>query len=178
VLFKVIRLFSGHPVPSAAKLTFYRPDFYGKSMKTFTQMAMRGPSTWSVADRELMAAYISKVNESPFCIYTHTATAARAYGNPSLVEAALTDLDSTPIDEPLKQTLHMVAKLTREGEVEVDDIRAVLSAGASSEQVEDALAVCFAFSSTARLANAFDFELLSTEGFEAGAKYLLKRGYR
>ena len=29
-----------------------------------------------------------------------------------------------------------------------------------------------------RLADAFGFELLSPEGFEAGAKYLLKRGYR
>jgi hypothetical protein len=27
-------------------------------------------------------------------------------------------------------------------------------------------------------ADAFGFELLSPEGFEAGAKYLLKRGYR
>jgi hypothetical protein len=29
-----------------------------------------------------------------------------------------------------------------------------------------------------RLADAFGFELLSPEGFEAGGKYLLKRGYR
>jgi AhpD family alkylhydroperoxidase len=178
VLFKLVRLFSGHPVPDAAKLTFYRPDFYGNAMKAFTQIAMRCPSTWSVADRELMAAYISKVNESPFCIYTHTATASRAYHDPNKVEAALAELDSAPIDEPLKKTLHMVAKLTGEGGVDGDDIRAVLSAGASPEQIEDALAVCFAFTTTARLANAFEFEQLSPEGFQAGAKYLLKRGYR
>lgn len=178
VLFKIVRLFSGHPLPDAAKLTFYRPDFYGNAMKTFTQMAMRGPSAWSVADRELMAAYISKVNECPFCISAHTATAAHAYQDPHKVEAALAGLDSAPIDEPLKQTLHMLAKLTREGEVDDDDMRAVLSAGASPEQVEDALGVCFAFNTTARLANAFGFDLLSPEGFEAGAKYLLKRGYQ
>ncbi|MGI5237875.1 hypothetical protein [Dactylosporangium sp. CA-139066] len=45
-------------------------------------------------------------------------------------------------------------------------------------QVEDALAVCAAFDTTARLADAFGFEVLSPEGFEAGAKYLLKRGYK
>jgi len=178
VLFKIIRLFSGHPVPDAAKLTFYRSDFYGNTMKTFTQLAMRGPSAWSIADRELMAAYVSKINESPFCIYTHSATAARAYHDPDKVEAVLAGLDSAPVDEPLKQTLHLVAKLTREGRVDDDDVRAVLSAGASPEQVEDALDVCFAFNTTARLANTFGFELLSPEGFEAGAKYLLKRGYR
>jgi len=53
----------------------------------------------------------------------------------------------------------------------------VLSAGVSRQQVEDALAVCAAFNTTDRLADAFGFELLSAEGFEAGAKYLLKRGY-
>ena len=160
------------------KPTFYRSDFYGNAMKTFTQMAMRGPSAWSVADRELMAAYVSKINESPFCIHTHTATPARAYHDPDKVEAALTWLDSAPIDEPLKQTLHFVAKLIREGGVDGDDVRAVLSAGASPEQIEDALGVCFAFNTTTRLANAFGFELLSPEGLEAGAKDLLKRGYR
>jgi hypothetical protein len=54
----------------------------------------------------------------------------------------------------------------------------VLSAGVSRQQIEDALAVGFAFNTTDRLANAFAFEVLSQEGFEAGAKYLLKRGYR
>jgi hypothetical protein len=44
--------------------------------------------------------------------------------------------------------------------------------------VEDALAVCAAFNTTDRLADAFGFELLSPAGFESGAKYLLKRGYR
>jgi alkylhydroperoxidase family enzyme len=59
-----------------------------------------------------------------------------------------------------------------------EDMREVLSAGVSRQQVEDALAVCAAFNTTDRLADAFGFELLSPEGFEAGAKYLLKRGYR
>ena len=53
-----------------------------------------------------------------------------------------------------------------------------VAAGVSRQQVEDALAVCAAFNTTDRLADAFGFDLLSPEGFEAGAKYLLKRGYR
>jgi alkylhydroperoxidase/carboxymuconolactone decarboxylase family protein YurZ len=57
------------------------------------------------------------------------------------------------------------------------DIRAVLAAGVSREQIEDALAVGFAFNVTDRLANAFAFQILDRKGFEAGAKYLLKRGY-
>ena len=178
LLFAIIRLFSGQPVPDAAKLVFYRPDFYGARAKKFIHEAMRGPSAWSVGDRELMAAYVSKVNDSAFCIGAHTATASQAYQDGAKVQAVLTDLESAPAEEPLRATLRMLGKLTAEGEVSADDMREVLSAGVSPQQIEDALAVCVAFNTTDRLADAFGFEVLSPEGFEAGAKYLLKRGYR
>jgi uncharacterized peroxidase-related enzyme len=178
LLFAVIRLFSGHPVPDAAKLVFYRPDFYGARAKEFTHEAMRGPSDWSVGDRELMAAYVSQVNGSAFCIGAHTATARRAYRDGPRVAAVLADLESAPVEAGLRATLRMLGKLTREGTVDAGDIRDVLSAGVSRQQVEDALAVCAAFNTTDRLADAFGFEVLTPEGFEAGAKYLLKRGYQ
>ncbi|MGH3264800.1 MAG: carboxymuconolactone decarboxylase family protein, partial [Trebonia sp.] len=103
---------SGRPVPDAAKLTFYRPDFYGTHAKKLAQEAMRGRSTWSVGDRELMAAYVSKVNDCPFCIGAHTATATRAYQDRERVAAVLADLDSAPIEGGLRATLGMLGKLT------------------------------------------------------------------
>jgi hypothetical protein len=54
----------------------------------------------------------------------------------------------------------------------------VLATGASREQIEQALAVCFAFNTMSRLADAFGFFLPSPKAFDAGAKYLLARGYR
>ena len=178
LLFALIRLFSGHPVPDAAKLVFYRPDFYGARAKEFTHEAMRGPSAWSVGDRELMAAYVSKVNECAFCVGAHTATARRAYRDGPRVAAVLADLESAPVKDGLRATLRMLGKLTAEGRLGDEEMRAVLSAGVSPQQVQDALAVCAAFNTTDRLADAFGFEVLSPEGFEAEAKYLLKRGYR
>ena len=178
MLFAIIRLFTRQPVPDAARLVFYRPGFYGAQSKKFTHEAMRGPSAWSVADRELMAAYVSKVNETAFCIGAHTATAGQAYQDRAKVQAVLADLDSAPVEDGLRATLRMLGKLTREGEADPEDMREVLSAGVSRQQVEDALAVCAAFNTTDRLADAFGFELPSPEGFEAGAKYLLRRGYR
>lgn len=177
-LFGLIRAFSRQPVPDAARLTFYRPEFYGAPAKELTHEVMRGPSAWSVGDRELMAAFVSKVNENAFCVGAHTATAAGAYRDQAKVEAVLSDLETAPIDERLRATLRMLGKLTSEHEVTPDDMRAVLAAGATRAHIEDALAVCFAFNVTDRLADAFGFELLSREGFEAGAKFLLKRGYR
>jgi uncharacterized peroxidase-related enzyme len=178
LLFSLIRLFSRHPVPDAARLTFYRPDFYGSYSKALTHEAMRGPSAWSVAERELMAAYVSKVNDCPFCIGAHTATATQAAGNEVMVAAALSDLESAPVEERLQATLRMLGRLTRDGYLSTEDVRTVLDTGVSREQVEDALAICYAFNVTNRLANAFGFEVLSQEGFQSGARYLLRRGYQ
>lgn len=178
LLFAVVRVFSGHPMPDAARLVFYRPGFYGDVAKAFTHEAMRGPSAWTVAERELMAAYISKVNDSAFCVSAHSATAGQAYQDGAKVQAVLADVDSAPIGEPLRATLRMLGKLTREADVSAEDMREVLAAGVSRQQVRDALAVCAAFNTTGRLGDALGFELLSSEGFAAGAKYLLKRGYR
>ena len=177
VLFAVIRAVSRYPVPDAAKVVFYRPDFYGSPMKEFTHKAMRGPSAWSVGDRELMAAFVSKMNECKFCIMAHSAVAARAYHDKVKVTAVLSDLETASIGEPLRATLRMLGKLTKEQAVDADDMRAVLAAGVSGKQIEDALAVCFAFNTTTRLANAFGFVVLDSKAFEAGAKYLLSRGY-
>ena len=77
-----------------------------------------------------------------------------------------------------RATLLMLRKLTRQHTVDADDMRAVLAAGASRQQIEDALAVCFSFNVIGRLADAFEFFVPGPEAFEAGAKYLLKRGYR
>ncbi|MEV0796403.1 hypothetical protein AB0I34_01870 [Kribbella sp. NPDC050281] len=178
LLFAMIRLFSRQPVPDAAKLVFYRPDFYGNRAKVFTHEAMRGPSEWSVGDRELMAAYVSKVNETAFCIGAHTATASQAYQDGPRVAAVLDDLETAPVENGLRATLRMLGRLTREGKVGAEDMREVLSAGVSPQQIKDALAVCAAFNITDRLADAFAFEILTPEGFDAGAKYLLKRGYQ
>jgi uncharacterized peroxidase-related enzyme len=177
-LFALIRTVSRQPVLDVVKLVKYRADFYGGPMSTVTQEAMRGPSSWSVADRELMAAFVAQANQCAFCIKAHSAVAQRAYGDSKKVSAALSNLDAATIEEPLRSTLLMLGKLTREYTVNADDMRTVLAAGASRQQIEDALAVCFSFNVIGRLADAFGFAVPVPEAFEAGAKYLLARGYR
>jgi uncharacterized peroxidase-related enzyme len=178
VLFAVIRAASRQPVLDIIKLVKYRPEFYGKPMSAVTQEAMRGPSAWSVGDRELMAAIVAKTNDCVFCTKAHAAVAKGAYRNEATVEAALAETETANIEEPLRSTLNMLRKLTREHTLEADDMRAVLAAGASREQIHDALAVCFTFNTIARLADTFGFAVPSSEAMNAGAKYLLARGYR
>jgi AhpD family alkylhydroperoxidase len=177
-LFALIRAASGQPVLDVIKLVRYRADFYGKPMGAITHEAMRGRSVWSVGDRELMAALVAKTSACEFCTRAHSAVATRAQGSDRAVCAALSDLDAAPIGEPLKVTLRLLEKLSREHTISEEDVRAVLAAGASREQIEDALAVSFAFETITRLADAFAFAVPGPEAFEAGAKYLLARGYR
>src|SRR5260370_3313902 len=139
VLFAFIQLASRRPVPDAAKLVFYRADFYGDPMKKVTHEAMRGPSAWSVGDRELMAAFVSKTNECEFCIGAHTATAIGAYHDEARVAAGLSNLETAPIEDHIPATPRMLQKLTREHSVEAADMRGVLDASVAREQVEDAL---------------------------------------
>ena len=65
-IFVMIRAMSGHPVQDVVKTIMYRPEFFGGPMGKVFQEVMRGPSEWSVGDRELMAAYVSKTNECEF----------------------------------------------------------------------------------------------------------------
>jgi alkylhydroperoxidase family enzyme len=129
-------------------------------------------------------ALIGKVATRPAQVTDADFAAAKASGFSEdqlfelVISAVLADLESAPVEDGLRATLRMLGKLTAEGKLSAEDMQEVLSAGVSPQQVEDALAVCAAFNTTGRLADAFGFELLSPEGFEAGAKYLLKRGYR
>ena len=64
--FLAIRLFAGYRVPDVAKTLRYRPDFFGAPMSALFQEVMRGPSEWSIGDRELMAAFVSRTNACEF----------------------------------------------------------------------------------------------------------------
>lgn len=175
LLFAVIRLVSRQPVSDVVKLLRYRADFFGKYLQVATHAAMRGASGWTVAERELMAAVVSEAHTCEFCVKTHTAVTAKALGGAVSQPLAALEREAS---EPLRATLVLLRKWLRQGVVDADDMRAVLAAGVSRAQIEDALAVGFVFSAMNRLANTFDFAVPTLPGLEASARYLLARGYR
>jgi hypothetical protein len=65
-LFAMIRVVSRQPVPSVVKTLTYRPEFFGGQMSPLFQAVLRGPSAWSIGERELMASFVSKTNECEF----------------------------------------------------------------------------------------------------------------
>ncbi len=44
----------------------YRPELFGEPISAYFQEVMKGPSEWSEAERELFAAFVSKVRRCPF----------------------------------------------------------------------------------------------------------------
>jgi AhpD family alkylhydroperoxidase len=177
-LFAFIRMVSHQPVLDVVRLVSYRSDFYGKPMSRIVHEAMRGSSQWSIGDRELMAAFVAKAIRCDFCVKAHSAVAERALGDVCLVASALCEPETAKIGQPLRATLLMLRKLAREQTVTPGDMQTVLAAGASRQQIQDALAVSFSFNVMGRLASAFGFTIPGPEAFDAGAKHLLRRGYR
>ena len=62
----LIGLLGRRRVPDVVKTLLYRPEFFGRPMCDWTQAVMRGPSPWSVGERELFAAFTSRLNQCPF----------------------------------------------------------------------------------------------------------------
>ncbi len=89
----------------------------------------------------------------------------------------LADVESAPIGEPLRATLRLLRKLTREHAVTPDDMKTAMAAGVTREQLKDALAVAFCFNVIDRLADTFEFHVPDAAAFQAGARMLLRRGY-
>jgi uncharacterized peroxidase-related enzyme len=177
LLIGFISLVSGMRLPDAARVAFYHKNFFGTPMGVWTQAAMRGPSDWSVGERELMAAMVAKWNACDFCIGAHGAVAAKILPRPA-VDAALADFRAAPISEGLKETLAFLQTMTlRPMQLTVEDARAVLRSGVSRQALTDAIAVAAIFNIVTRYADALDFAMPQPDEFERAANMLLKRGY-
>jgi alkylhydroperoxidase family enzyme len=78
----------------------------------------------------------------------------------------------------LRATLGFLEKLTlAPEEVGPADAAAVRAVGVSAEALRDAVYVCGLFNMITRMADALDFGLLDEDGYRAGARHLLARGY-
>jgi uncharacterized peroxidase-related enzyme len=143
----------------------------------YHEMVMRGPSPFTVAERELIAAYVSGVNACTYCHGVHTAT-AEAFGVPTgLLAAALADLDGAPVDGRMKPVLRYVDKLTRvPSRMTQADADPVLAAGWDEQALHDAVLVCGLFNFMNRMVDGLGINADSGY-FAVSAARLHGRGY-
>ena len=66
VLFGVIRVTSGFRAADVVRTLRYRPSFFGGPHRAHTHAVMRGPSAWTIGERELFAAFVSRLNRCEF----------------------------------------------------------------------------------------------------------------
>jgi hypothetical protein len=61
----MMQLVMGH-APGVVRTLWYRKEFFGGPHSELTQQVMRGPSHWSVGEREMFAAHVSRLNQCLF----------------------------------------------------------------------------------------------------------------
>ena len=61
----LMRVVMGH-APGVVRTLRYRKEFFGRPFSALTQQVMRGPSPWSVGERETFAAFVSRLNQCVF----------------------------------------------------------------------------------------------------------------
>jgi len=110
------------------------------------EVVMRGPSPLTVADRELIAAYVSSLNACTYCHGIHAATAAAFGIDAGLLEALIAEPDTAPVEARLRPLLDYVRKVTLTPSRMVRaDADAVYAAGWPEIALHDAVAVCALF---------------------------------
>jgi hypothetical protein len=62
----VIRAQRRSEPPDVLKTLHYRPEVFGRPFSDTLELAMHGPSDWSVGERELFAAFVSSLQQCPF----------------------------------------------------------------------------------------------------------------
>lgn len=107
---------------------------------------LRDRSPLTVAERELIAAYVSGLNACAYCHGAHI-LAAQAFGiNEAIFEGLMADLDSSAVDEKLKPLLAYAGKLTRDpARISARDAQAVYDAGWDEEALFSAVSVAALF---------------------------------
>lgn len=66
LFFAFVRVVSGYRASDVMRTLRYRRHMFGQPHSAHTQAVMRGPSDWSVGERELFAAFVSRMNQCQF----------------------------------------------------------------------------------------------------------------
>ncbi len=134
----------------------------------YESLVMRGESDLSVAERELIAAYVSGLNACAYCHGAHIVF-AKAYGiEVETIEALMADRDTAPVEDHLKPLLAYIEKLTvSPSRMTEADANAVYAAGWSESALFDAIQVCGVFNLVNRFIEGTGVQSPGTDPREA-----------
>ena len=157
----------------------YRPET-AKPLNELAEVLLRGPHTLSPGERELIAAYVSGLNECQFCCGSHSATAAaQLEQGMSLVEQVRADLDNAPVSPKLRALLRIAGAVQVSGRnvtpALISDAR---RAGGTDVEIHDAILIAAAFCMYNRYVDGLGTLAPSDpQAYAYSAKHLIERGY-
>jgi len=118
----------------------------------FHDIVLRGESEWSVAERELMAAFVSGLNACGFCHASHTMVAELHGIDPDILKGLLEDPSHQAVTPQLAAVLAYLRKLTQNPSRLTDaDSQAVFDQDVSEQALFDAIAIGALFNFMNRL---------------------------
>ena len=166
-------------VPGIRSLVLFRPET-GKSLYELAQVLLRGPSPLSEAERELIAAYVSKRNDTVFCMMSHAAASRELYGNnKNIVDEVLNNMQQSHVSDKMKALLNIAGKVQILGkEVTPEDIAAARSFGADDREIHDTVLIAATFSMFNRYVDGLaSFTPTDAATYEEMGKRMAEKGY-
>ena len=141
------------------------------------QILMRNEdSPFTVAQRELLAAFVSGTNACKYCAGAHTATAMEFGVEEELISSLLNDIDLAGVEDNMKPILKFVKKLTLDPTKMIQsDADAVFNAGWSERALYDAIIICCTWNFMNRFVEGLGLNVIP-EQFEMEGK-MLHAGY-
>lgn len=163
-------------MPGVADVFLRDPDLYGPLLQ-FIEGVMTRPSDLTKAEREMIAAHVSRQNGCDFCVGAHRWTLAAMDVDRATLDALEAGPESEALPPRMRAMLRFAEKLTHEPErMGQADIDALTAAGWSEQAVEDAINVIALFNYVNRLVDALGLE--NDEAyFRRIGRALASRGY-
>ena len=132
--------------PGIRGLLRFRPET-GRPLSELAEVLLRGPSTLTRGERELIAAYVSGLNDCQYCSSSHSATAAAQLpGGMALVDQVRSDASSAPVSAKLKTLLAIAAAVQQGGlNVTAELVARSRAADASDLEIHDTVLIAAVF---------------------------------
>jgi uncharacterized peroxidase-related enzyme len=131
-----------------------------KPLIEFHEVLLRGPSPFTEAERELIATYVSGLNQCRYCRGVHSATAENLGVPADVVDNAIDDVETAPVDEKMRPVLRYAKKLTKQpSSVTQVDADAIFAAGWDETALYHTVAVTALFNFMNRLVEGMGIEL-------------------
>jgi len=142
-------------VPKVFTALSLRPDLL-EPLVQFVIRLMIDDHKLSRGTKELIAAYVSKINSCAYCVDAHSAMAMAQGFTEEQVKSILEDVSGSPLlDAKTKKLLQYAEKATRHAyKINEEDIQKLHEVGCSDEEILEAMLVTALFNFMDRVADA------------------------